>query len=305
MSDMSTGATVIGLSVSDVHLSLVPPKLRANEPDWLQTQRGYLDQLRALQSQYQVPIFYAGDICHHWNLPAELINFACKYLPKGYAIPGNHDLPFHRYEDRKRSAYWTLVEANVLHNLSPDRPEEIDRFVVHSFPWGYELKRLEKRSHSLAFDIAVVHRYVWTKSTGYEHAADDARLFHLKSDFGTYDFVVIGDNHIHWKSGSIVNNGCFMIRRADELSLQPSVSLLWDDRTITRYYLDVSKDVYAKDDDVKETKIDGDDYEFIKGLQKLANKQTDFVGTLMEALKQQGLNPGTKDAILQALEQKK
>jgi hypothetical protein len=31
-----------------------------------------------------------------------------------FAVPGQHDLPYHRMEDLMKSSFWTLVEAKVI-----------------------------------------------------------------------------------------------------------------------------------------------------------------------------------------------
>jgi hypothetical protein len=65
------------------------------------------------------PIVYVGDIWDHYRQPPEAINWAIRELPKGYAIPGQHDLRHHNYEDIKKTAYWTLMEAGVILDMRP------------------------------------------------------------------------------------------------------------------------------------------------------------------------------------------
>src|SRR4030042_1550393 len=91
---------VIALFCSDLHLSLTPPVFRSNEPDWLTAQQRPLDELRALQSKHQCPIFCAGDLFDKWyggpkEHACELVNWAIKHMPYMHCIPGQHDLPEH------------------------------------------------------------------------------------------------------------------------------------------------------------------------------------------------------------------
>ena len=100
---------IIAIFAADLHLSLKAPIWRSTEQDWFEAMLRPLVELRTLATLHNCPIVYAGDIFDKWNSPPELINFAIEHLPKGHAIPGQHDLPLHNYEDIRKSAYWTLV----------------------------------------------------------------------------------------------------------------------------------------------------------------------------------------------------
>ena len=109
---------VVAIACADIHLQHTAPICRSGEPDWYAAMARPLEELRGLQENYDCPILCAGDVFNHWNnCPPELINWAIKHLPKMYAIPGQHDLPQHRLDDVRKSAYWTMVEAGVIENL--------------------------------------------------------------------------------------------------------------------------------------------------------------------------------------------
>lgn len=159
----------------------------------------YLDQVRELACRTAAPVIYAGDIFDKWNSPPELINFALEQLPPGYAIPGQHDLPCHAYEDVHKSAYYTLCHSGHLIDLKPNEPVEIvkNKVRLHGFPWGHTPYPCKNKKQDW-IDVAVVHDYCWIKNKGYQGAPEDKAMSkHLVRLMG-YDLAVFGDNHIQF-----------------------------------------------------------------------------------------------------------
>lgn len=193
----------------------------------------------------------AGDVFDHWNAPVELVNAliaAVRAEPNGqrvYCIPGQHDLPNHRYEDARRSAYWTLVEACEWIDLRPHELRPIgDRLAVQGFPWGADLAPLAtclpNRVH-----LAVVHAYCWRAGACHPGAAPEAEAAQIEKRLAGFDAVLVGDNHHPFQEGKIYNHGLFVRRRTDERQLVPSMGILWDDGRVTTRPLDVSGDRFA------------------------------------------------------------
>lgn len=243
---------VIGIVLSDIHLSHLPPKFRRAEPNWYAAMARTLGQVRSIVEEYSVPVICAGDIFDDgWRThkcPPELLNFAIKYLPRMYAVPGQHDLPHHRYEDIMRSGYWTLVEAGIVKDIHPSSPVEVGPLVLHGFPWGAKLKPRQPTG-DLATHVAVVHHYVWeSEENGYHGAAREDHCTVLGVDVAGYDAVVFGDNHHGFSHGILYNCGGLFIRKSDEEEHKPAVGILRRDGTITRRPLDTSQDKYARDD---------------------------------------------------------
>jgi DNA repair exonuclease SbcCD nuclease subunit len=203
--------------------------------------------------EYQVPIFAAGDIFHRYNPPAELINFALKELPDNiYAIPGQHDLPFHNIQDIHKSAYWTLVEAGKIHNVSPEYPVRIELPVavirLQGFPFGVPIT--PHQSYDLpAIDVAIIHEYCWQNTAAYPGAPESTHAKEHRKNAQNYDILVFGDNHIPHEDFSskqaVFNCGGFYRRTVDEIEYRPSVGILYSDKTIKREYIPVQKDIFV------------------------------------------------------------
>jgi len=317
------GSEVIAIFLSDIHLSLNPPVWRSAEPDWLEAQKRVLLEVSDLQLEYDCPILCAGDIFDRnrriadgWDAPAELINFALTYLPeKMYAIPGQHDLPNHRYDDIHRSAYWTLVTAYKIKNMAPASVRTIDdKMVVYSLPYLYAIEPCpeEKKNY---LRIAVVHDYIWIEGCGYPDAPDEKQLRRLNLNkagrkyFG-YDVVVYGDNHkgftTHVGQTTIFNCGTLMRRKSDEIDYKPQVGLLLESGEVVPHYLDISKDKYLETIEEEEVNPELDMKSFIEELEKLDETAFDFAERMKQFLQQtKKISTQAKQIILNAMEKGK
>lgn len=324
---------LVAITAADLHLSGKPPLFRSNEEDWLKTQRDYLLQLDNLcciatiknplgffggkdEDDYvdvRVPCLIPGDIFDKWNVSHETVNLALGSLPrKTIGVPGNHDLPNHRLEEMGRSAYGVLVEAGRITNLKPNEPLVLEGACpirLHGFPYGVELKPLEK-PNDFYLEIALVHTYIWNRDTGYPGAPEEQRLSAYKDKFHGYDVVLFGDNHkpLQWnldrdKPGpSVLNCGGFMVRKSDERNHRPSVGLIYSDGTIARHYLDINQDKYLDAEELVTTLDSIGGAGFIESLLELGDCALNFGETIKRLLDREKVNSRVKDLILKALE---
>ncbi len=301
---------VIAIFAADIHLSHKPPVWRSAEPDWYWAMQRPLNEIADLQKIFECPVIYAGDIFDRWNSPPELINFAIKHLPKGYAIPGQHDLPLHNMEDIEKSAYWTLYKAGVLKHISPKCvgteigfPKYPNSLIdVHAFPFGFPIQE-NKRKNNL-IQIALVHEYVWIKDASYPNAPKEKKIDYTKNKKGRikgYDIIVYGDNHkgfwVGFEDAQILNCGTLMRRKSDEVDYQPQIGLLLDSGKMISHKLDISQDQHLESmENVNEDeKIDLSD--FIEELELLGDTALDF----QEAMKQYFESNKTKKAVKKIL----
>jgi len=289
----------LAIVCSDIHLSHTPPAARAAEPDWYAAQARVLEQLvdaarvsvPGKKGTYRnLPILCAGDVFDRWNSQPELINFAINVLPKMYAIPGQHDLPYHRNEDIYKSAYWTLVEEGTIDNLGPDgraRPIKSleDKMCIHGFWWGRNLHGIEGREDNPEDEsiyLALIHRYVWQPGYEYQGAPTEARASGTAKQLAGFDVAVFGDNHAGFEqagSGSfptIYNCGGLIRRKQDERHYKPAVGILMSDGTVERHYLDTSEDKWVDSEGETDTAPQIDLQEFLADLEKLEEEGLDF-----------------------------
>lgn len=217
----------------------------------------HLLQLRQIvkNCQHQIyqpepPVFIAGDIVHRWNEPVELVNFLLNHMPEAYAIPGNHDLPFHNYKDIDKSAYWTLVQAGKIRHMEPNTRVRVTDFPsptwVRAFPFGSEPEPLTDAIQG-HYNIALVHHYVWEEGHAFPGCPQEDHVTHMRERLKGYSAAFFGDNHKGFYSGykalskgkdmPIINCGAFIRRKSDDMEYDPSVYLLRLSGRIERHLL--------------------------------------------------------------------
>lgn len=309
---------VIALCCADIHLSLNPPLARKGEEQqpggWFSAMARPLKELEDLKMDLGgVPILMAGDLFDKHNPSPELINFAMDHLPQMYAIPGQHDLPFHSYADIEKSAYWTMVKHERIKNISPSKPWAVGRdLTVCGFPWGSPVvPNVWEWTHRSSRDlfVALVHEYTWVHGASYHGAPDGAQL--KREKYEGYDTVIIGDNHISWDAGTagtgqarqyIFNCGGFYRRKSDEVNHRPRVGLIHADGSVESHYLDCSKDILIPtphEEQGLDAIVNHDLTAFLARLQDLQGLSLDYREELLRAVAGQPEN--VRKLIVEAL----
>jgi len=300
--------------LSDIHLSEKAPIVRSAEPSWLKAQARPLQEIQYLTEMFTCPVLAVGDIFDKWNPSPSLINWTITNLPDSmpfYAVPGQHDLRHHSYDDIQETAYWTLHAAGAIIDLGNCRSEvevkEPHKLVVYPFPWGTELNQCEYKKKKGTIHLALVHKYIWqTKSDAYPGADKSSNIQNILKQLKGYSAAAFGDNHKGWNwtyGMPIMNCGTLMRRKADEIDYKPQVGLLMSDGTIRPYYLDCSQDKFidmAAAVELVEQSLDMT--EFLDELRRLGDKGLDFVTAVKRFCKDNNINRGAVKAILQAIE---
>lgn len=308
-------SSVIAIGCSDLHISHRCPIARSVEEDWYRIQRKYLYQLTSLQTMCNgCPILIAGDLTDRWNLPPETINFMLKNLPDQiFAICGQHDLPNHSYQNIKRSAYWTLVEAGKITNLTPSAEEWFAEaggkdWYVHGFPWEFNLEAMGEIGTKTAH-VALVHSYIWMKGYHFPGAPEEKRVKKYLPQLEGFNAAFFGDNHIGFsrgisgKSPFIMNCGTFMRRKIDEAHYYPQVGLLMSDGSIVPHRLDVSQDKFidvGEAEKLVERTLDAVD--FLQQLTGMGKSIVDFVEAVEQFCTKNGVAKQVKNALTDILE---
>lgn len=318
-------ARPVAVLVSDLHLRMTTPKARA-EPDWFEVQARELGRMSEVCNKHNIPLVVAGDVFDSgWQssgCPPELINFAIAQFKrfKGgvLAVPGQHDLPHHRIEDIERSAYWTLVEAGVMTDLSPDTGgawEDCDHKVVyHGFPWGVPAKPRTlswEHTHPGFTHVAVVHEYCWRDSKNrHPDAANTHSCVTMRKKTAGFDVVLCGDNHQHWIDGgkkgvpTILNNGGWIRRNADEKEQPRGFSVLMSDKSVVRHFTPTGSDEWKPAEDLvlgvdPMTNLQSD--EFLKGLASAGTEFFDFCASILRHLDKQGVRAAVREIVTKVL----
>lgn len=299
----------IAVLCSDLHFSHRPPVARSAEPDWYAAMERQWNQVRVVAEKHRIPVVVAGDIFDVWKSPPELTNFVIR-LFRGlevYAVPGQHDLPNHVYEDMHRSSYGTLVEAGAIVNVDKPDFRAGDNLRIYPAAWGFDIWKCKDHQRSEVC-LLVAHRYVWLNDrTCYPGAPQESNLAVLKKQLIGYDAAVFGDNHKGFlaQSGkcSVLNCGGFMSRKSDERDYKPRIGMLMSDGDIDLVFLDTSEDKWIDPEQEAEL-IDRhfDLSELIGEFEELGDEQLDFAEALTRAAERSGASDEVRMLIASALE---
>lgn len=179
-----------------------------------------------------------GDIFDSWRshrTPAELVNKTISWFKEFkqnvYAIPGNHDLPYHRYDLDWKSPYGTLVRSGAITPIIPNIPNPINlgEALLYGFPWGFPASDSDMKTYSGQNDIsiAVVHDYCYTEEFGhYPNVDPDKHAKAHRKNLKKFNLALFGDNHVPFEYGNIVNVGNFLVRSIVEVSQRKPTAVL-------------------------------------------------------------------------------
>lgn len=297
---------VVAVVCSDIHLSHKPPIARTGEKDWYRAMSRPLRQLRRLVEKHNVPVLCAGDIFDTWKVPPQLINFALKQLPDNiYAIPGQHDMPYHDIDQLDKSAYYTLVKAGKIVNVKPNRAYLLGDMFLHAFPWDTPIKPCKNGADKL--HVALIHKYVWYGKAKYDTAKQADRM--IGKYFGLqlkgYSTAIFGDNHKHFsteiKDCHIFNCGTLIRRHSNEKEYHPSIGLLHLDGSVDCVQLDTSRDKVEKTIKIAKLEEDPDFSQFIDELGTIEDFGLDFQKTIKHVLKEKKPKQAIRRIILEAI----
>ncbi len=302
-------SNIAAIVIGDVHLQKKPPKARSAEPDWFEAMKRPLMQIhKLLEKSPDAEVFYVGDIVNHWDSSAELINFALEYLPKGYSIAGQHDLPNHNLKDIKRSAYWTLVKANHLEHLPSGIAIPITgKLCLTGFSWKEKFVPPDP-NRDLMLRIALVHKYIWTNThTGYLHAPEKGLWSNVRKKLKGYDLCFFGDNHIPFSkvgSPNVINCGSIMNRNTDQRSDPCFVWTVYGDGRFGCISLDTSEDKWLSVDELKKQLPSTIDLRGLtERLSKLGNKPTNFIDLLQKIIRSKKVGKSVRNVIRELIKE--
>ena len=155
--------------------------------------------------------------------------------------------------------------------------------------------------------LAIVHAYCWIDGHAYPGVPMGNRLAGWEDKLTGYSAAAFGDNHDGFlaKCGEIdvLNCGCLIRRKRDELKYLPTVGLLHDDGHIERVFLDCSEDKWLDPEEQVGGRgdLDAGLGEFLEELRNGETEFTDFRTAVLRYIKDNGIEGATKRCMLEVL----
>ena len=244
---------------ADLHLRDKRPVGRND--DWRSTMIEKLIWIRQLQEEFGgCEVFAAGDIFDHWKASPDLLTIAEKFLPSPFvAIPGQHDLPLHSFDQFSKSALYHLYANGRVEIPLPEYigsrecyGREGRDFYVHGFEFGKELYTPEGMDTANFYHVALVHQFAYRGRRPWPGCEAEG-LRSISEKLKGFDLVVIGDNHKPFtykdrKTGQlIVNCGSMMRTTADQIDYRPRVWAWNCDGGVWPLYIPIKEDAISRE----------------------------------------------------------
>lgn len=244
-------------------------------------------------------MFISGDIFHKAQPEVKLLNEAIKQFREFgkdavYAIPGNHDLYGHNYELLNHSGYYNLMVSNCIQDIAGTCTYQDNGFIYFGQIYGKPIQEPSKHLNKTNV-VAIMHQYCYSEEYT-AHAqrknSDHVSLLHLDLLRKKYKVAFVGDNHQQFvsqtKQTTVVNCGAFINRRSDERHFEPKYYVLYDDLSVIKRKVDISKDLWEEEKEAKKLSADNSRYdELITLLGKARDVVDDFDKLVKRAKKEQ------------------
>lgn len=242
---------------ADWHIRATKPRCRTD--DYLETQDKKVTFIFNLAKKYNCPIFVAGDLSEDAQWPNWLLRWFIhkikKYKVQIYVIPGQHDLPYHRLKNWKKSGIGVLGTSGIIKLIGIEQKEipEIVGIAHHwvvPFPFGYPISTIEEEKPNEPM-VAVSHQMV-VRDKALWPGQGALRGSHLLKKFPEYKLILTGDNHNPFvtrrKEQLLVNPGSMVRLKADQINHRPRVYLWYsEENKVRRVYLPIEKGVVSRE----------------------------------------------------------
>lgn len=197
------------LHASDTHFVGTRPVSRLDK-NWLATQESVLQFLVDKANENQVPLVLTGDIFEHAVVATSVVNMVIRVLHGAkygvFIIPGNHELPFHRFEDVESASIGIVLKSFPL----------IPRIngVQDAAPFGKDV--------DTEAPVVFTHRLIFRDEASRPPRAVGMTAQELLDALPSAKWIFTGDYHdSYWHTSPdgrhVVNPGCTMVHNASKI----------------------------------------------------------------------------------------
>jgi len=206
---------------ADWHLTEEKPRCRLDE-NWIETQKEIIFWLYALAEKEKAHVVVVGDWADKSIISPVLINYFLFISNSGrmstYILGGNHDFPYHNFENKDRSSFGTLWALT----------KNGSKF-IRSFSEIGMAGHWNKEPEGSNEEIVGIHILAYKKTIpSYIRGAVTAQ--DLKDRFPKAKYIFTGDNHSSWTKeidGTLIlNPGCLIRQTSDKINYQPVVYIV-------------------------------------------------------------------------------
>lgn len=201
---------------ADYHLRPTQPRCRTNE-NWRVSQTSVLRQIVKYANEYKAKLGIVGDIFHTAKVPPWVENLFLRYMQKVaegvYAIPGNHDLPYHSIKSLYESSFGVISQGNNIRSLT-----ELGQTIYYG---------TDEIVGTAETGLLFLHTLVFPDEKSIPPNTTAKTAAQLLEEHPDHKWIFTGDMHrsFHFEKNGrhVVNPGCILRQTADLVNYQPVV----------------------------------------------------------------------------------
>ena len=295
---------VDAIFTADWHLRETSPVCRVD--DFWETQWKKVSWLFALARKYDMAeVLHAGDLFDSWKPSPFLLSSAIERFPdytqpwgvKFYSVLGNHDLPYHSLEHRKKCGMETLEQAGSL-------------AIWKGCHWG------QTPDPGMAFyvvsgrKVLIWHKYVWRGDNKHPGVSESDEAMNVLRRYGHMaDVILTGDNHHPFvvrttKGKMLVNPGGITRQTADQKS--PRIYLYHaEDNSVTPVSVPHDPKAVSREHLVRAEEKENRMTAFVERLDKDWDVELSFSRNLDSFLSKNKIDKKTVDVVYRCIEEER
>lgn len=263
---------------ADLHLRDDRPVCRS-DPDWMQSQEDALNWLFSQAQSMGVPLILVGDIFDAPRCSPELVNIFIQVANahssvKVYGIAGNHDLPYHSWDNAYKSSFGSLWFSGAI--------QKAPAGIVASHFGAEDFGKPDSK-------IRLHHELTFETKADFPPMAKAKTAEDLLNEFPDQDWILVGDmhHHFHFQKGRrhVINPGCLIRQTADLVSYQSGVYFIDTEESIVEWipFFDgdaLITDLYLRKEEERVERITA----FVSALADSSQVSLSFEDNLQQAL---------------------
>lgn len=274
----------------DVHITDKKPIARCDEPDWEDAQFRVLDWLKEFCESSSATLVIGGDFLDKPVLPFSILNKIPEHLPmRCISVLGNHEQFDKRSNSTVYDSAWhtlSLMDVWLAFSKPIDLYDAEVQMRLGLIPaTNSEEEFMEYVEKVQTSDIIVMHKYVWSKSSGGYPGANEAyRADNLSKLFPNAKWIFCSDNHKGFEECNVINCGMLIRDNADLIDYKPRVWVLYSDGTIEPMYAPIDKDLITDRHLVASKEAKSNEEIFIRTLGESKDISLSFEDNLKEVV---------------------
>lgn len=182
-----------------------------------------------------IPVRVAGDFFHKSKPSLFLVSYTMWMIDFPlYAVYGQHDLPYHRFDRRNESGLYALQTAGIV-------------TILNQCHYGQEPKPTPQDN----VIPLLWHKFVWDGKQLPWTGCNEETAAQVMDRFPMYQTIVTGDHHkpfTHRKNGRLLVNPGSLTRQASDATHRPRVYLWYrESNTVEPVYLSTPDNAISRE----------------------------------------------------------